>query len=291
MKKLVLLVGIVVIGLMGLGITPARAYTIDGLLGDWGVELSNPQALIRGYLNNHLPSGGLDIDYLPTEDNAGSKDESGNDLPSGFYTVGPGSTYRGTFTKNGNTYTDNGNEFDVEAIYFDNDQYNAYIAVVQGLPITGATAPGNPWFLPGDIAIDADNNLSTGEYGFEYGLNILNSHLYSVSDWESVNYFPTSNPWKILSGSDLGGVSFVYSAYQNTHYVLEASIPLNLLGLSGNPGDPIHPLKIHWTQQCGNDYLNLSADVNPVPEPNSLVLLVTGLFGLGFLHTKIGLKL
>ncbi|HED00889.1 MAG TPA: PEP-CTERM sorting domain-containing protein [Proteobacteria bacterium] len=179
-------------------------------------------------------------------------------------------------------------------MYFDNDQYNAYIAIVQGLPIDGGTAPRNPWFYPGDIAIDADNNPLTGEYGFEYGLKVRSEngfqqgYLYSVSNWEDVYYSQDNiaNPYKILSGTSPSQIDFVYSLNQNTHYVLEAKIPLGLLGLSANPGDPICPLRIHWTQQCGNDYLTLNADVNPVPEPTTLLLLGTGLIGLSTLARK-----
>jgi hypothetical protein len=66
--------------------------------------------------------------------------------------------------------------------------------------------------------------------------------------------------------------------YNPYHYVLESSIPLNDLGLNA---DSFHSLTIHWTQQCGNDYLNLDADVNPVPEPSTLLLLGFGLICVG----------
>jgi len=55
---------------------------------------------------------------------------------------------------------------------------------------------------------------------------------------------------------------------------------LSLLGISANIGDPVTPLTIHWTMECGNDYLNLDADVNPVPEPSTIMFMVMGLLGL-----------
>jgi hypothetical protein len=244
---------ILMLSLFVLRVHPGASYVIDGKINDWGIDLSASGADLKGYLDTHLPSGGRDIDYI-TEDNAGN-------IP-GWQFVGPGYTY-------------NGNYFDAEAIYFDNDGYNAYIAIVQGLPIAGGTAPGNPWFNPGDIAIDVP-----GGGFYEYGISIANGNLYTVSSWKNVYYsaYSSSNPWQIASGTAIGPVDFVYSFSQNTHYVLEAAIPLSYLGLSTDHNSSI---TIHWTQECGNDSLTLNADVNSAPEPATMLLLGSGLIGLG----------
>jgi len=125
---------------------------------------------------------------------------------------------------------------------------------------------------------------------------IDNGHLYAGSTWlNSVYTWPeNSNPWVINGGTDKGSVPFVYSGNQNTHYVLEAQIPLNLLGLSAGYGDPVKQIKLHWSMACGNDYLNLTADVNPdltrkfnpVPEPATLTLFGLGLLGLAGVRRK-----
>jgi len=246
MKKIeiVIVLIILIFGVM----SPVFAYTIDGYVSDWGINLS--LANNTGDLNT-LSLLSSTADYI-ADDNT--------DAASGWVQVYPG------WSK--------GNYFDAEAILFDNDAQNAYIAIIQGLP-----AGGKSGLLPGDIAINADNDMTTGYKGFEYGLSISDSHLYDVSSWNDVCYTQhmISTPWSIASGIDKGLVDFSYSLEQNSHYVIEAAIPLALLGLDANSA---HSLNINWTQQCGNDYLNLNADVNPVPEPMTMLLFGPALLGL-----------
>ncbi|MDD5492056.1 MAG: sugar transferase [bacterium] len=253
-----------VIGLTLLVASLAQAYMVDGLLGDWGVNIGVADASVMGYLNTNLPSGGLDIDVI-TEDNAGPQ--------TGWQYVGPGYSYYG-------------NQFDTEAIYFDNNGSNAFLAVVTGFPIGGATAPGNPWFNTGDIGLDL-NNDGIYEYGIdvkEYDAVNKKAKLYknlTLANWDNVYYsqFAASNPWQIKNGGSgtFDWIDFVYSGVLNTHYVLEAGIPLSSLGLNSGSSQN---LKVHWTMQCGNDVLTLPADVNPVPEPGTMVLFGSGIFGL-----------
>jgi hypothetical protein len=279
----------IITGILGFIATPLFAYVINGQVDDWGITLSDSLALRKWYLDTHLPSGGFDIDYLPTEDNAGNKDKDGVDIV-GWQTVGPGSTYGGWGKWNGNNVYFEGNTFDVEAIYFDNDADNAYIAIITGFPFGGGTAPGNPWFYPGDIGIDKNGD---GKYEYaidvrEYDTTNNKANFYGNAAWKSVYYpqFDIAGPWEISSGNIINTVDFAYSGYQNSHYVLEAAIPLSYMGLNPQALKSPYPLAIHWTMQCGNDYINLPADVNPTPEPATLSLLGLGLLGLAGLGRK-----
>ena len=240
------------------------AYTIDGNVGDWGIDLSaatdgsSTQAIYPntyfthdGYLDTHLPPG-VNVDYV-TEDNA---DESSN---TNTY-VGPG-------------YTHTGNTYDAEALYFDNDDLFGYIVIITGV----GPDISDQQYMPGDIALDLGG-------GYNYGIDIDTKRLCGVSAWNgvSISSYSSSNPWAIQTGAPIGNTNLVYSPTAiNGHYVIEASFLLADLGLT-----PSDILGIHWTMGCGNDVLNLEADVNPVPEPATMLLLGAGLIGLAGLGRK-----
>lgn len=280
MKKLPILLAILAVFLW---IGNAAAITIDGDLSDWGINLNNVAAANVGYLDSNTPTGGVDIDYV-TEDNA-DMNNADNPYPynsgrtDNWINVGPG-------WSDGNTY-------DAEAIYFDNDAEYGYIAIITGLPFKGAD------WAPGDIGLDLtthtakllDGGADTGtSTPYEAGIDIEEAKLLSVSSWESAyydgspspNYANYSNPWAVSSGTIIDGVSLAYSDEAvNGHYVIEAMFLLEDLGLK--PGDTF---VIHWSMQCGNDFLNLEADVNPVPEPATMLLFGIGLCGLAFVGRK-----
>jgi len=264
------------------------AYVIDGDVSDWGVDLYGTGAADKGYLNTHLPSGGWNIDIV-VEDNASSN-------IYGWQYVGPGYSYGSSDPAS--DYYKKGNTFDAEAMYFDNDKDYVYLAVITGLPEDGGKAPHNPLFMPGDIGIDIDGD-GVYEFGIDIDADTDTAKLYhnlDENDWEGVYFdgvnhspnYSSSSPWRIIEddSKEVGDISFVYSSEQNTHYVLEARIPLDYLGLSADIGDPVTYLNIHWTMECGNDVLDLKADVNPVPEPASIIMMGLGLLSILGLRVK-----
>ena len=232
----------------------AHAYVIDGLVDDWGVDLN--AAVSAGYLDTHLPQGAHTIN-VATEDNADTK--------SGWKNVGPGWTY--------------GNLFDAEALYVDNDKDNLYVALIQGLPQEGANVNG--LLRPGDIGFDVDSTKKQGKYDLPFAIaardhgNFSAGSLYSVKKWNSAIYkeYEDSSPWDIKRGKLINDdqIEFVYSETPvNGHYVIELSLPLHLLGIDASTSTE---LRVHWSQECGNDTLDVKADVNPVPEPATMLLL------------------
>jgi hypothetical protein len=255
--------GIVILGFIFLSANSARAYTIDGNLGDWGVDPSTPGA------EDWVPNPGI---YYEEEDTT-----------SDFLDPGWG-----------------GQIFDSEAFYLTWDDTNLYLALVTGFPNSSTGVLYNSkYYSAGDIAIDFGVN-GTYEYGIEIGSHSpeyaypeswwaysgTQGDIYKDITWRysddvpgaPINMHYTGTP-PTLVGSVLGGeIEFQYlNSYPNgdplyDHWVVEMSIDRGVFG-----DDWDNYMRAHWTQTCSNDITNVTT-----PEPMSLVLFGTGAIGILF---------
>ena len=241
--------------------TPASAYVIDANLADWGVRQTGAAA-----------------DWLP---NAKTKAWIAEDQTGGLSTrLSPGY---------------GGQAYDVEASYLDYDEQYLYLAVVTGH--NPLTPNGGGSYAPGDFAIDFGRDGS-----YEFGIATLGNRkltggVYRVTQWGAglwgaANEGPTS----IVSGNLLGTAQMAYSTtgisnmgvYQtDTHFMYEVRIPTSLFTAYWGQDD----FNVHWTMNCANDSLQLSASaVQSIPEPGTLALFPLGLIGVGWLarrrHTR-----
>ncbi len=272
-------------------------YTIDGLVDDWGINLNNgdyhyrgygyklpngntPEGYTNGYLDDNLPSGGNDIDYW-TEDNANAD-----------------SQYTRVNTRVHPGYTHYNNQYDAEAIYFDNDANYAYIALITGLSFNESEYPAGDLFINVGSTTDPFNSTTVPSVGSTYAVNVLNGDLYALNSSDVLsdviynsapNDHSAASPWRLdysqASPSYNLGTDLVYTtAAINAHYVIETKIALADIGLANvDRGD----IWLHWTMECGNDVLKLNADTNAVPEPATVFLFGSSLFGLFGFKRKI----
>lgn len=235
------------------GVTAAFALTVnvDGNLSDWGLNTTNFG------VNGNDWDPGLSGVYVAQEDWVGS----------GGY-VGPGW---------------GGQDYDIEAILVTSDATNLYIAIASGFPPFN-----NGRYDPGDIAIDLG---ADGSYDYAFVFypdnrsNITHDDaLYQVLDpnnaWENVCYndFSESNPFRLLKDKAnlyqyIADGSFAVTSDNTPRYLMEISIPWSALG------DYVGWFKVHWTMECGNDYLEVTAF--HTPEPASVLLVGSALLLLG----------
>ena len=233
------LIGLLLV-LTALPLPVSAAYTIDGDLSDWGVTPFT--------------------DWAP---NSSTTDYVVEDYQGTAATLDPDmQPYGGA--------TDPTNEaFDIEAMYFDDTQDFGYFAIVTSMNESGVIWKNSQWDAA-DLAIDMDNDATTGEYGYEYGIKLIGSNKGEVCylpDWQPANVYGANGPTvftcngtgSVIMGSanivyaDSGIVESWGTPYNKT-YIIELEVNRTFLGSpsQGQLSD------LHATLMCGNDVLRIN---------------------------------
>jgi hypothetical protein len=199
---------------------------------------------------------------------------------AGYYAEDDGVRYYDGFVNPGW----GGQNFDVEylGLYITSDE--VYFGLQTGFDVAAADVSG---YRPGDFALDV-NGDGTYDYAIDFSISETTASfsLYDVTSWKDSDYFSTANPFEMGEYKHVADFTGAFGSgeYANnidggTSYVLEGSFDLILLdAYTGND------IGIHWTMQCGNDYLNQTSA--PVPEPATMLLFGCGLIGLATVGRK-----
>lgn len=273
---------------------PAAAYTIDGDLSDWGVDLTGNWSLNDTW----VPNSG--VEFI-VEDNA---DPRWDATYNGVHIQGTGSNYTRYYedqvycTHYGKYMTEpiGGEYYDIEAKYFDEDSDYIYIAMVTSMDPDGEGDPE-----PGDFSLDLDGDDSTGEYGYEYGVALHTSgtvqqwNITYLPDWAQPYYCEENAPGKILGlgtggyyNGTANGAYFRNATYPpddqgEPNWVIEMAIPKDKVGMAGKSlkDDEPFPKALYACDTCGNDKIK-----NSIPEFLTIAIPVGAILGLIYVHRR-----
>ena len=294
----------------------AMKYTIDGDLSDWGIT---DQDLQNGLNDNNDESAWIpdaagpkvswvvenDVYADPTHPGYPDKylkDDGKEYYDYGVHIKGKGTTYNPYFEPkvDGKVQPVGGETFDVEALYLDEDKDYIYVAIVTSMPPEGicsstgrCCSATDPYYCPGDLAIDIDFNLATGGLGYEYGVRLgsYDSNQFKIyrtdedEDWYKTQVCPSNKPATVNvahAGNPVGSAIGAYvfkgnweTPYNKPVYVIELAIPKTVIGSTSS-------YQVHHAEAgCGNDAVDQG-----IPEFPTLLIPVGIVVGLFYYFTR-----
>jgi hypothetical protein len=268
----------------------SAAYTIDGDISDWGVNLT---AGLSGNASAWVPivnttdwkvENNIDDDCVPNTWQYGSCVDWTGYNAKGVHIEGHGTAYSDydepASIVGGRKYDGpaGGEPYDIEALYFDDTTGYVYFVIVTSMPETGYIDQYGRYTTTGDLALDLDRNSGTGEYGYEYGIKTHGPNkgqICYLPKWSlphSSMGFPSNAPSTMTcNGSSsvvTGTASVVYansgkSDNGRSNYIIEIKARKIYIGApaKGDLGN------LHTTITCGNDEIEIGDYTYDFPAP------------------------
>ena len=185
-------------------------------------------------------------------------------------------------------------DYDVEAMYFDNDVQNFYFGVVTSYGIgigRPRPRPQSGYDHLGAWRGDGIGVRRARRQGAVPGQVVYNPTWSQTTLVEWPDGWQGS-PYKASGGTVVGSASVAigsYPAMESGTYILEAAVPRDIF--PNNGGDIGDLVGAHWTIWCGNDSINLTGDIygviipQPVvPAPGAIILSSLGIALVGWLR-------
>jgi len=318
-------VGIILALTMAVLLSPPNA-SADLLYDHFGVTLEIDSNIDNRRWDTYQDAWSYRIDpdsYTPTQ-NAGTIDYEVDDW-FGAWDANGSVGNSNSFDINEGTEPAGGEPYDVEAIYFDDDADNLYIAIVTSFdPSPGIyeSRMDDVLIVTGDLALDFGFNdpHSPDNFSYDYGVNLnyenrqtsgnatsggttIGNELYRTanSDWylgtpngavpsngELTNFDPD---WASFSGSYLGETTTTYYTYDfgsSEETLYDTYIIEVTIPRSLLPALYVgDQIGVTWVEGCRNDAANMVVDADiDQPEPATLVLTSLGLCALGWLKRR-----
>ena len=281
---------VLAVALMLLIMPQAMAYTIDGKLDDWGIT---PSELDDGLNNNNVSAWIPEIatvDWIVENDVYAGY--TGYD--HGVHVKGIGSTYSSYVepkvhlvsnpsTEVAEPYA--GEYYDVEAMYFDDDECFAYFAIVISDP---------------NCVGDLDFVVDGVEYGVVLKPHWIGTHyaesgeIYKNPTWEPSDYIIENNKTLITGGTLLSGKAevailnmteeFGVSDGGAPTYCIELRIYKPYIGFPEN----CTWSHVYYAATCGNDHIEneVHYDYPSVSEFLTVLIPAGIILGFVYLHRK-----
>jgi hypothetical protein len=201
---------------------------------------------------------------------------------------------------NGQVYPGYGGQpFDAEYFLYKIQGNSLFVGLQTGFNLVdGKQKYDGAWYYSGDLYLSFDNSPSTYEYAVDFqttggwGTNSGDEAFKQVTKSSSPTY-GESGPYLVTEGSAIAGVlqgisngsgqyvdtvDDAISGLQTSYWTI---VELDLVALFGADwASKGLTLGTHWTMSCGNDAVKGVAQVDPVPEPATMLLFGTGLLGL-----------